>query len=64
MPNSNEPSASAGDSLDAIIADYVQQVEAGQVPQDWAKVCRMTDALGMDRVGTAALVLFCQEAWD
>ena len=40
-----------------------EAVEAGQVP-DWTKACRMTDALGMDRTGLAALVLFCQEAWD
>ena len=40
-----------------------EAVEAGQVP-DWTKACRMTDALGMDRTGVAALVLFCQEAWD
>src|SRR5579883_2552909 len=32
MPNSNDPTASAGDPLDAIIADYLQQVEAGNVP--------------------------------
>jgi WD40 repeat protein len=32
MPNSNDPKASAGDLLDAVIADYVQQVEAGAVP--------------------------------
>jgi tRNA A-37 threonylcarbamoyl transferase component Bud32 len=32
MPDSDEPTASAGDPLDAIIAEYVQQVEAGNVP--------------------------------
>jgi WD40 repeat protein len=32
MPDPNEPIASAGDPLDAIIADYLQQVEAGAVP--------------------------------
>ena len=31
MPDSNEPMESPGDPLDAIIADYVQQVEAGNV---------------------------------
>jgi hypothetical protein len=40
-----------------------EAVEGGQVP-DWAKACRMSDALGVDRMGLAALVLFCQEAWD
>lgn len=40
-----------------------EAVEAGQVP-DWAKVCRMADALGVDRMGIASLVLFCHEAWD
>jgi serine/threonine protein kinase len=32
MPDPNDVSKSPGDSLDAIIAAYVQQVEAGQVP--------------------------------
>src|SRR5215470_6148889 len=32
MPDPNEPITSAGDPLDAIIAQYVQQVEAGAVP--------------------------------
>jgi WD40 repeat protein/tRNA A-37 threonylcarbamoyl transferase component Bud32 len=32
MPDPDEPITSAGDPLDAIIADYVQQVEAGAVP--------------------------------
>ncbi len=41
-----------------------ETVEAGQVPKDWANVCRMTDALGVDRAWTAALVMFCQQAWD
>lgn len=40
-----------------------EAVEAGQVP-DWAKACRMADALGVDRMGMASLVLFCREAWD
>ena len=40
-----------------------EAVEAGQVPQDWAEVCRMTDALGVDRGWAAALVMFCHEAW-
>jgi tRNA A-37 threonylcarbamoyl transferase component Bud32 len=30
MPNPNEPTA--GDPLDAVIAEYVQQIEAGQIP--------------------------------
>ena len=41
-----------------------EAVEAGQVPKTWAEVCRMTDALGVDRVGAAGLVMFCQQAWD
>jgi len=40
-----------------------EAVEAGQVP-DWAKACRMADALGVDRMGIASLVLFCREAWN
>src|SRR5262249_37500058 len=32
MPDPNDSKASPGDPLDAVIADYVQQVEAGQVP--------------------------------
>src|SRR6516162_11470997 len=32
MPDSNEPTAAADDPLDAIIADYLEQVEAGNVP--------------------------------
>ena len=32
MPDTNDAKTSADDSLDAIIADYVQQVEAGAVP--------------------------------
>jgi tRNA A-37 threonylcarbamoyl transferase component Bud32 len=32
MPDSNEPTSAAGDPLDALIADYLQQVEAGNVP--------------------------------
>src|SRR5271157_5421688 len=32
MPDPNEATASAGDPLDAIIADYLQQIEAGNVP--------------------------------
>jgi transcriptional regulator with XRE-family HTH domain len=41
-----------------------EAVEDGQVPETWAKICRMTEALGLDRTGTAGLVLLCQEAWD
>jgi hypothetical protein len=40
-----------------------EAVEAGRVP-DWATVCRMADALGVDRMGIASLVLLCHEAWD
>jgi hypothetical protein len=32
MPDPNDPSTTSGDPLDAVIADYVQQVEAGAVP--------------------------------
>ena len=31
MPDPDEPLTTPGDPLDAIIADYVQQVEAGNV---------------------------------
>jgi hypothetical protein len=39
-----------------------EAVEAGQVPNG-ALICRMADALGVDRMGIASLVLFCHEAW-
>jgi transcriptional regulator with XRE-family HTH domain len=39
-------------------------VEEGRVPETWAEICRMTEALGLDRTGMAGVVLFCQEAWD
>src|SRR5437660_7868259 len=32
MADASEPITSAGDPLDAIVAEYVQQVEAGAVP--------------------------------
>src|SRR6516225_10798993 len=32
MPDSKEPKSSAADPLDAIIAGYLQQIEAGNVP--------------------------------
>jgi hypothetical protein len=32
MPDPNDSKASVGDPLDQVIADYVQQVEAGAVP--------------------------------
>ena len=32
MSDSHEPTSPAGDPLDAIIAEYLQQVEAGNVP--------------------------------
>jgi hypothetical protein len=32
MPDLNDVSRARGDPLDAIIADYLQQVEAGNVP--------------------------------
>jgi serine/threonine-protein kinase len=32
MPEPNEPITSGGDPLDAVIADYVQQIETGAVP--------------------------------
>ena len=38
MPESNEPTA--GDPLDAVIAEYVQQVEAGQIPDREALLAR------------------------
>jgi hypothetical protein len=41
-----------------------EAVEGGQVPETWAEICRMTEALGLDRTGMAGLVLLCQEAWD
>ena len=41
-----------------------EAVEAGQIPQGWAAVCRMTDARGVDRTAATSLVMFCGEAWD
>jgi len=41
-----------------------EAVEGGQVPETWAEICRMTEALGLDRTGMAGLVLLCQEAWE
>jgi tRNA A-37 threonylcarbamoyl transferase component Bud32 len=43
MPDSNEPTAFANDPLDAIIAEYVQQVEAGEVPDREALLARHPD---------------------
>src|SRR5260370_806432 len=43
MPGSNDPKTSAGDPLDAIIADYVQQVEAGAVPDREALLLQHPD---------------------
>src|SRR4051812_14418411 len=40
MPAPNDPATSSGDPLDAIIADYVQQVEAGAVPDREALLAR------------------------
>jgi hypothetical protein len=37
MPNANEPIA--GDTLDAIIADHLQQVRAGNVPARKLLLC-------------------------
>jgi eukaryotic-like serine/threonine-protein kinase len=43
MPDPDEPITPAGDPLDAIIADYVQQVEAGVVPDREALLQRHPD---------------------
>src|SRR5262249_61589925 len=43
MPEPDEPITSAGDPLDAIIADYVQQVEAGAVPDREALLLQHPD---------------------
>jgi WD40 repeat protein len=43
MADSNDPEARAGDPLDAVIAEYVQQVEAGQVPDREALLAQHPD---------------------
>src|SRR5437762_5208458 len=43
MSDSSDPITSAGDPLDAVIADYVQQVEAGAVPDREALLARHPD---------------------
>src|SRR6516164_362686 len=43
MPESDEPITPAGDPLDAIIAEYVQQVEAGAVPDREALLAQHPD---------------------
>src|SRR5262249_59251621 len=43
MADSNDPKAPSGDPLDAVIADYVQQVEAGQVPDREALLAQHPD---------------------
>src|SRR5215468_8321030 len=40
MPDANDPSTTSGDPLDAVIAEYVQQVEAGLVPDREAVLAR------------------------
>ncbi len=43
MPDSNDSTPSGGDPLDAVIADYVQQIEAGAVPDREALLARHPD---------------------
>jgi hypothetical protein len=43
MVDSNDPRTSGGDPLDALIAEYVQQVEAGAVPDREALLARHPD---------------------
>src|SRR5262249_18858654 len=43
MPDSNGPKTTAGDPLDAIIAEYVQQVEAGALPDREALLLQHPD---------------------
>jgi WD40 repeat protein/tRNA A-37 threonylcarbamoyl transferase component Bud32 len=40
MPQPGDPNPFAGDSLDAVIAEYLQQVEAGQIPEREALLAR------------------------
>ncbi len=40
MPDPNDVNTSPGDPLDAVIAEYVQQVEAGQIPDREALLAR------------------------
>jgi hypothetical protein len=46
-----ESRTSAGDPLDAVIADYVQQVEAGNVPDRKPLLCSLVPKDGQGEAG-------------
>jgi hypothetical protein len=46
MPDPNDSPTAAGDPLDALIAEYVQQVEAGRVPDRESLLARHPDLAG------------------
>lgn len=41
-----------------------EAVEAGEVPDEWARLGPIADALGMSCGQMGTFVLFCHEAWD
>jgi hypothetical protein len=51
MADSNEPKTSVGDPLDAVITEYVQQVEAGNAPDRKPLLCSLVPKNGPGEAG-------------